>query len=111
MAFVNAHDCSRGPCENAAPGALRHLKRMTRSVTGCIPTRSEGTISVAPGAFHQPSSQASFAFTGTTTLGFLNTNTFPAITSTSPINAGAVHWYPSANAETFNATTGNSTVQ
>ena len=46
-----------------------------------------------------------------TALGLRNTNTFPNITSTSPISAGAVHWYPSANADTFKATTGNSTVQ
>lgn len=80
---------------------------MTRSVTGCIPTQSAGTINAlrpvrahshgprgngAPGAPRQPASQASFAPTGVTTLGFLNTSTFPAITSMSPINAGAVHW-------------------
>ena len=80
---------------------------MTRSVTGCIPTQSVGTISslnpvcdrshgprgnAAPGAPRQPASQASFAPTGVTTLDFLNTSTFPAITSMSPINAGAVHW-------------------
>jgi len=38
------------------------------------------------------SRHASFAPTGTTALGFLNTSTLPTITSTSPINAGRVHW-------------------
>ena len=46
---------------------------------------------IVPGAVRQPAVQANFAPPGTATLGFLNTNTFPAITSTSPINAGAVH--------------------
>jgi len=36
--------------------------------------------------------QASFAVTGTTAFGFLNTSTFPTITNTRPINAGTVHW-------------------
>lgn len=36
--------------------------------------------------------QASFAATGATAFGFLNTSTFPTITNTRPINAGTVHW-------------------
>ncbi|SDH78848.1 hypothetical protein SAMN05216605_108141 [Pseudomonas abietaniphila] len=41
---------------------------------------------------HDQPFQASFAATGATTFGFLNTSTFPTITNTSPINAGTVHW-------------------
>ena len=91
-------------CGRAKP---RHLSRVTRSVTGCIPTQSAGTINplkpvydrshgprgnASLGAPRQPASYANFAPTGATTLGFLNTSTFPAITNTSPISAGAVHW-------------------
>lgn len=43
-------------------------------------------------ALRASQSHASFAPTGTTTFGFLNTSTFPAITNTRPISAGAVHW-------------------
>ena len=79
-------DRSHGPRGNAAPGAPRHSGKVTRSVTGCISTQSAGTIK----GLSLP--HASFAPTGTTTLGFLNTSTLPAITNTTPINAGAVHW-------------------